>query len=163
MTGSERQPISPRLTSQLASDLRELLQGIPVGAEFAVPPPASLCDSLELLVPAVLRRRHPEWEQESLDGIFVARATRTGPSAAEIVGTCILIRDQTVTPFRLDLEIDSEAVAAVQVMLGEPGSGPLGISGPPCNSPEAERLLTSLIDRVDGISWSYVVGPEQPP
>jgi hypothetical protein len=116
---------------------------------------------MELFIPGVLRQRYPEWEKESLDGIFVARATKTSSAAAELMGTCILISDQTVTPFLVDLELSQKAeldgVTAIRVMLGEPGSGPLGISGPPCNSPDAQRLLMSLVDRIDKVAWSYAL------
>lgn len=159
MTGSDGRQASHSVVSQLASELHDLLQGIPIGAQFAVPPSANICYSLELFIPGVMRRRYPEWEKESLDGIFVARAIKTGSAAAELMGTCILISDQTVTPFFVDLKLSqrahSDAVTAIRVMLGEPGGGPLGISGPPCNSPEAQRLLMSLVDRIDKVAWSY--------
>lgn len=161
MTGSDGRQVSRDVVSQLASELHDLMQGLPVGAQFTVPPSADICYSLELFIPGVLRQRYPEWEKESLDGLFVARATKMGSAAAELIGTCILISDQTVTPFRLDLNVsqegDSDAVTAVRVMLGEPGSGPLGISGPPCNSRDAQRLLTSLVDRIDRVEWSYTL------
>lgn len=161
MTGSDGRQVSRSVVSQLASELHDLLQGLPIGAQFAVPPSADICYSLELFIPGVLRQRYPEWEKESLDGIFVARATKTGAAAAELMGTCILISDQTVTPFLVDLKLsqksDSDAVTVIRVMLGEPGGGLLGISGPPCDSPDAQRLLTYLVDRIDGIAWSYAL------
>ncbi|WP_437875264.1 hypothetical protein [Sorangium sp. So ce513] len=161
MTGSDGRHVSRDAASQLASELHDLMQGLPVGAQFTVPPSADICCSLELFIPGVLRLQYPEWEKESLDGIFVARATKTGSAAAELIGTCILISDQTVTPFLLDLNVsrkdDFHAVTAFQIMIGEPGSGPLGISGPPCNSREAQRLLMSLIDRIDEVAWSYTL------
>ena len=161
MTGSGGRQVSRNVVSQLASELHDLMQGLPIGAQFAVPSSADICYSLELFIPGVLRQRYPEWEKESLDGIFVARATKTGSAAAELIGTCILITDQTVTPFLLDLNVsqqgDSDAVTAVRVMLGEPGSGPLGISGPPCNSRDAQRLLMSLVDKIDEVAWSYTL------
>ena len=165
MTGSDGRHVSPGVVSQLAAELRNLMQGLSIGAQFAVPPSANICYSLELFIPGILRQRYPEWEKESLDGIFVARATKIGCAAAELVGTCMLISDQTVTPFLLDLNVsqegDFDAVTAVRVMLGEPGSGPLGISGPPCNSRDAQRLLMSLVDRIDEVAWSYTIGSDK--
>lgn len=162
MTGSEGRQPSGDLTSQLASELQELMAELPIGARFAVLESEDICHSLELFVPLVLRSRYPEWENESLDGIFVARAIKTSQAEAEIIGTCILISDQTVTPFLLNLEIsekfETKSVTAVRVLLGEPGGGRLGISGPPCNSRGAQQLLMSLVDRIGEVSWSYVLG-----
>jgi hypothetical protein len=155
-------PVNPSLESQLASELRELVRRVPIGSQFTVPPSVDLCSSLELFLPELLRRRYPEWVKESLDGIFVARARKTGPAAVQLVGTCILISDQTVTPFLVDLELSSmaDSVAAFRVLLGEPGGGPLGISGPKCNSSDAKRLLATLTDRLDGVAWSYMVASD---
>lgn len=157
-------PIRRGLVSQLASELRELLRGIAIGAEFTVPPSADFCYSLELVVPGLLRQRHPEWSKESLDGIFVARAIKTAAEGAEFVGTCILISDQTVTPFLLTLEIRAadgpDVTLDARINLGEPGGGSLGISGPPCNSRDADRLLSGLVDRLDDVAWSYVLVAE---
>lgn len=149
--------VSPSLESQLASELKGFLRRVPVGSQFTVEPSADLCSALELFLPQLLRSRYSEWERESLDGIFMARAQKTSTAAAQFAGTCILISDQTVTPFLVDLELSdiADSVAAFRVFLGEPGGGPLGISGPQCNSRDAERLLESLISRLDGIAWSY--------
>lgn len=160
MTDEENGRGAGNLAAQLASELDCLMQGIPVGARFSAPPSADVCTSLELLLPRILRKCYPEWEKESLDGIFVARATKTGPGAAELIGTCILISDQTVTPFVVHLELSppthSDALSAVRISLGEPGGGALGISGPPCNSRDAQRLLASVVGRIKGVAWSYV-------
>jgi hypothetical protein len=157
---------SDRLSSQLATELDALIREPPVGGRFVVPPSADICASLELFLPRVLRRRYPEWEKESLDGIFVARATKTGTATAELAGTCILISDQTVTPFLVALVVvrtsDARTVNVARLMLGERGGGSLGISGPPCNSKDAQRLLASMIDRIDNVAWTYTfVDPDR--
>lgn len=148
-----------RLVSRLSNELCGLIAGLPTGARFDVSPSAEICYCLELFVPRLLRGKYPEWERESLDGIFVARATKTGPSSAELIGTCILISDQAVTPFRIELATSSlgDSVTVPRLMVGEPGAGPLGISGPPCNSRAAQRLLASVMDRIDRVTWSYVL------
>ncbi len=154
-----------RLNSQLAKELDELIRGLPVGAHFDVLPSSDICYSLELFLPRLLLKHYPEWEDESLDGIFVARAIKTGPATAELVGTCILITDQTVTPFITELEVvrtcNPSLVAAIRLMLGVPGTGALGISGPPCNSRDAQRLFTSLIDKVEDMEWVYSLEPQR--
>src|SRR5439155_15185248 len=119
-----------RASARLAAELDRLLSGMPVGAHPEVPPSSDVCASLELLLPRVLRPSYPDWEKESLDGIFVARATKTGSVTMELVGTCILISDQTVTPFVVDLEVvratDVGHARVTRLLLGEPGTGPLG-------------------------------------
>lgn len=157
MTGPSTSGEPDRLSAQLAAELRELLDGLPVGSHFEVHPGADICYCLELFLPRAIREQHAEWEKESLDGIFVARATKTGPTTAELVGTAILISDQAVTPFVVELgaaEVGG-AVALQRLDLGEPGAGPLGISGPPANSKDAQRLLATLLDRLDEVAWSY--------
>lgn len=155
-SGSER---SHALEAHIASELGALLRGVRLGSEFEVAPSSELCSSLELLIPHAIREHHPEWARESLDGVFVARARKTGPTAAELAGTCILIRDQTVTPFLLELTLarSGREVQHMRVCLGEPGGGELGISGPSCNSREAQRLLASVVSRLAEIPWAYEV------
>lgn len=161
MSGSQRSGSASCLSSQLAAELEELMESLPVGTNFTVPPSAHICYSLELFLPHVLRQHYSEWEKESLDGVFVARATKTCSDTAEFAGTCILISDQTITPFIADLQIlregDTRSVAVVRLFLGEPGGGALGISGPSCNSRDAQRLLATLLDRIDDVQWSYII------
>ncbi|MDP3236531.1 MAG: hypothetical protein Q8N26_27315 [Myxococcales bacterium] len=150
-----------RLVEFLATELEELTRGVRVGAAFEVPPDSRLCSSLEFFLPQLLKARFAKWRWESLDGFFVARATCTGPTAVELIGTCILISDQTVTPFLVQLEVlrsaSSSSVAVPRLLLGEPGGGQLGISGPPCNSTAASRLFSELLDRIADVKWSYTI------
>lgn len=161
MSSSPAMEQTDRVSTRLAMELDELVRELPIGGRFAVPPGADICYSLELFIPAVLRHRYPEWRDEGLDGIFISRAIKTGPATAQVAGTCILIRDQTVTPFMADLEVvgtpDRSSVRAVQLMVGEPGTGVLGISGPPCNSNEARLLFAKLLQRIDDVAWVYTL------
>lgn len=147
------------LEFQLASELVRELRELPIGVEFSVSPSADICASIELFLPKLLRVEHPEWERESLDGIFVARAVKTENLAAEFLGTGVLISDQTVTPFmvRLKLTPSTKSFESVQIRLGEAGGGHLGISGPSCNSPDAGLLLSTLRTRKNEIRWVYVL------
>lgn len=154
---SARIEIRPGLKAILATEMAEILEPVPPGTRFSVPPHEHICGSLELFIPALLRTRFPEWERESLDGIFVARATKTGPGTARFLGTCILISDQTITPLWLELSLSpaKDALSSYRVLLGEPGSGRLGISGPPCNSEAARQMLETITSRFETIRWSY--------
>jgi hypothetical protein len=152
------------LEAQVASEVKTLLGSVAVGAESTVAPSSSLCSSLELYVPQVLRRTHSEWSGESLDGVFVARARKVGDATIELAGTCVLISDQTVTPILVVLALSpsGDRIGSVRVSLGEPGGGRLGISGPACDSPKAGRLLATVVPRLASIPWSYdVASPEK--
>lgn len=119
------------LEFQLAAELKEKLLEVPVGAAFTVQPSDGISYSLELYIPRLLREHFSEWKTESIDGIFVAYASKTAPGVAQLTGTCILIRDQTVTPFLLDIALSSmdSSVEVRRLVLGEPGGGAWNIRG----------------------------------
>ncbi len=159
MEKPDRRGVAPSLEAEVATEVKALVTGIPVGAEFTVEPTAKLLSALEFFIPHVLRSSHPGWEWESLDGFYVARARKTGRSSIQLAGTCILITDQTMTPFLVELASSpsGESVDSFRVSVGEPGRGKLGISGPRWNSHEADTLLALLTTRLDDIAWSYTI------
>ncbi len=147
---------SPDLERLAAEQVAAYLEQVSVGASFRVASSSELCDILELLVPAILRRKYPEWLEESIDGFFFSSAVKSDDVSAELAGTCILISDQTVTPFALSIRLaDSHRFEALRIKLGEPGAGPLGISGPACNSRGAEEMLLALNSRLEHVDWVY--------
>jgi hypothetical protein len=147
----------PRNLKRLAAiQIATCLDGRAAGQPLALDSSSDLCDTLELLIPAALRKTHPEWATESIDGFFFSSAVKGFDDSAEMVGTCILISDQTVTPFALDVALeDAETFRSFRIRLGERGGGPLGISGPKCTSDAARELLDSLNGRADRIAWVY--------
>jgi hypothetical protein len=74
------------LVASLAVEVDALIQGLPEGGHPAVPPSADICSLLELFIPRSLRQQYSEWERESLDGIFVAVATKTSNAAESACG-----------------------------------------------------------------------------
>jgi hypothetical protein len=148
----------PDLERLAAEQVAACLNQVPVGSSLSIDSSSELCDILELLIPEILRRRHPEWGAESIDGFFFSSAIKNDDSAAELVGTCILISDQAVTPFALDLRLsDPQAFASFRIRLGEPERGPLGISGPESGSPGARDMLLALNARRERVDWVYDV------
>ena len=148
----------PDLRRLAAEHLAAHLDRVPVGSSFVIDSSAALCDVLELLVPESLRPTNPEWQKESIDGFFFASAVKTGEGSAEMAGTCILISDQSVTPFALSVSLaDNHRIETLRVRLGEPGGGRLGISGPACNSRAGEELLQGLVSRLGDVRWKYDV------
>jgi len=149
---------TPDLEQLAASQVKVCLEGVAIGAPLPVDSSSDLCNTLELLIPKMLRTEHPEWEKESIDGFFFAYSVKTGVRAAELAGTCILISDQTVTPFLVNISLsDVGSFASFRIRLGEPGSGSLDISGPECNSRAAQEMLYALNTRIDQVEWAYDV------
>jgi hypothetical protein len=146
----------PDLERLAADEARACLGERPIGSELALGPSSQLSKVLEFLVPQILRREHPEWRRESLDGFEFSSSIKTGETSAVLTGICILISDQAVTPCTFDIELgDTRPFRSFRVRLGEPGTGPLGISGPPWGSPAAARLLLNLDSRLERIPWVY--------
>ncbi len=142
-----------------ARELYDLLDGVSVGAAFTVGPSDDLWSSLERLFPILLSPVYPVWKSESLDGFYLALAQKTDATSARLVGTCILISDQTVTPFCAELAISptADSIASYRILLGESGGGALGISGPPCHSFAAHKLLAGIVARIDDVDWAFAV------
>lgn len=152
----------PDLESKLVGFCRDAMTDVAIGSPVEIPPSADLFYALELYIPGLLRERYPEWKDESLDGFFPAEARRTDATSLRIAGICILITDQRVTPFLVELSISDETVERASIRLGEPGAGPLGISGPTCGSTGAERLLNGLLLRIDSVKWSFRLDRARP-
>jgi hypothetical protein len=149
---------APDLAKLAAEQFAAYLKLVPVGSPLPINSSSDLCYTLELLVPEVLRREHPEWGGESIDGFFFSTSMKKDEASGELAGTCILISDQTVTPFVLNLTLsDRQGFASFRIRLGEAGNGPLGISGPDCNSRAARDLLLGLDARLQQIDWVYDV------
>lgn len=151
--------VLPDLRRRAASQVAACLDGVAVGAALPIDSASDLCDTLEFVIPKILRREHSEWERESIDGFFFSLAVKYDERAAELAGTCILISDQTVTPFALDMRLsDTETFESLRILLGEPGQGPLGISGPACTSVAARTMLAGLNRRLHEVDWAYDLG-----
>ncbi|MEQ8767157.1 MAG: hypothetical protein RL885_24820 [Planctomycetota bacterium] len=150
------------LEALLAAELSEVVEDSPLDSDLPIAPASSLCATLERLLPVWLNERHPEWRGESLDGVFLAIARKIGPRSARLAGTCILLSDQTVTPFDLTLELSNERsfIERFHLSIGQPGTGRLGISGPGAGSFKAEKLLWGMPERLGAVAWSFEVSRE---
>lgn len=145
------------LEVQLARHLRAVLRGLCVGDSA----PDSedlrlLLSALEFYLPAVLRAVHATWKHESLDGLFSELARMSDERELEIAGNCILISDQTVTPYhvRLCLAPLADEIEALDCKLGELRHGKL------VQIPYSEDAAfgRSVADRLTKIAWKYHVG-----
>jgi hypothetical protein len=142
----------------LARELRTVLSSTPIGGDlYQSPDFGKVLSSLEYYIPEMLREVHPEWQYESLDGVYPGIARRTGEREAEIDGLCILITDQTLTLIhvRLGIAADYDEIVWLDCELGELGPG--GMVRMPYN----RRPLLSILDasvRLDIFEWVYHVG-----
>lgn len=112
---------------------------------------------LEAFIPDVLRERHPEWRNESLDGLLPIVARKAEDREVELFGHCILISDQTLTPFHLCLQVspDKDEVSWLECRLGERGEH--GMVRIPYTGTPALKRVYALKDGMDGIDWVYAV------
>jgi hypothetical protein len=163
MNDSDRQP---PLEPAVAAEVKALLAATPTGSDITIPTGAEIGALLEYFLPRLLAQKYPRWSGESLDGISALRATKTAANALLIVGTAILISDQTLTPFLVEIEVaaSGESIKAYRVCVGEPGNGALGVSGPPCNSKQAARYRDHLLARLLSVevSWVFDVSAREP-
>ena len=151
----------PDLARLAADRLGDLLANVPVGQTVLIDATSDLRDILERLIPQILRGEHPEWERESIDGFFFSDATKRTTASIVLAGMCILISDQTATPFLAELNLAADGgLRPLRIRLGEAGHGPLGISGPICYSRAADELLAGLNARLDRIEWVYDIAVE---
>jgi hypothetical protein len=144
------------LTCSLRSILNGLADGEAIGdsEDFR-----SVLSGLEFFLPAILGELHGEWRDESLDGIYPTVARKTGQNEAEILGLCILISDQTLTPLRVHLQVSPsrDEIACLECSVGERGNGKAGMLRTPYGAMSGKQLAM-IAARPNDIDWAYRVG-----
>ena len=134
------------------------MDGVAPGSPLPIDSSSGLSGTLERLVPQLLAVDHEEWRGETLDGFYFSSAVKSDDGSAVLTGLCILLSDQTLTPFILNLSLSEEAaLGAGRIRLGEPGEGRLGISGPPWGSSDVLKRLWALDARLETVDWVYDV------
>ncbi|MDG2221706.1 MAG: hypothetical protein P8L85_10010 [Rubripirellula sp.] len=117
-----------------------------------------LTSCLEFYLPAVLREVHPFWVKESLDGLFHEVAIKTGPQQVDLAGRCILISDQTVTSYHVQLRADPavDEIEWIDCRLGETRDDVM--VRVPYDRGSGLNRIPRLVDRLDSIKWRFHVG-----
>ncbi len=152
------------LSRALRTILADLSTGanIPASEQFRRDVLTSLCWWL----PSIFGEVFPEWSGMCLDGIYPALARKTGDGEAEILGQCIFIEDQTLTPIHLRLQLAPAAdeVSWLEFKVGERLEGKPGECGkhgmkliPYLNLDRALRRIYRLDGNADDIDWVYKV------
>jgi hypothetical protein len=144
----------------IGRSLRSILDGLADGEAIGDSEGfRSVLSGLEFFLPAVLGEIHGQWRDESLDGILPAVARKTGPGEAEIIGLCILISDQTLTPIRVRLQVSpsGDEIAWLECNVGQRGDGKAGMARTPYNAMSGKQLVL-VAQRPNDINWAYRVG-----
>jgi hypothetical protein len=152
--------MASKTEESLSCSLRSILDGLAEGEAIGNSEDfRSVLSDLELFLPAILGEIHGEWKNESLDGIVSAAARKTGPDEAEIIGLCILISDQTLTPIAVRLQVSpsSNELAWLECNVGEHGDEKAGMLRTPYNAMSGKQLAM-VAERRNGIDWAYRVG-----
>jgi len=110
---------------------------------------------LEYFIPAVLGDKYHFWKGESLDGFYLTKASKTTENEAELIGMCILISDQTLTPFHIRLRVAAykDEIEWLNCRLGERREGVL--LKIPYGSSKWGKYMYNL--EVNSIDWVYEV------
>ena len=148
----------PGGAARLARIVAERMTALPAGAleRSRDGKLSNLLDALEYFVPHVLHQEHPEWQWESLDGFLIGRAKKSTKGSVSLMGLAILISDQAVTPFHVDLHPAPDgSLERAEVRLGERAGGAMGISGPPYTSSVVPGLLHNFMQRVSTVDWVF--------
>jgi hypothetical protein len=156
--GMEGRREPPDLMVKAARELSACMDGVAPGSPLLLDASSGLSGTLERLVPQLLAVEHGEWRGESLDGFYFSSAVKSDDGSAVLTGLCMLLSDQTLTPFIFNLSLSDEAeLGAIRIRLGEPGEGHLGISGPAWGSSEVLKSLWTLEAQLETVDWAYDV------
>ena len=139
-----------------AQTLRSLLAPLPIG-EF-VPDSKDLRSALSHLewsIPGWITEVHAEWMNYTLDGISPELVRKTGHLDAHLAGFLILIDDQTLIAFDLNIQIakDLDEISWLEIKIGEKGQ--TGMVRLPHGGMSGKR---SVAARLETINWMYHVG-----
>ena len=149
-----------RVEENISRSLRAVLADLPAGASIGDSEQfRELLSGLEFFLPQqVLSEIYTEWTRESLDGILPCLARKTGEGEAEILGLCILISDQTLTPLpvRLQVAASTNEVSWLECRLGERGKHGM-VRTPYESSSAVAKRLYALDGKADRIEWVYKV------
>ncbi|WP_435016498.1 hypothetical protein TA3x_004064 [Tundrisphaera sp. TA3] len=149
-----------RLQREISKTLRSILLGLPINAD--IPDSGEfgyVLGNLEFFLPAVLKTKYAEWQNESLDGVWPLVATKRGEQEIELLGLCMIITSQRYTPIHLRIQIhpSSDRIVWLECELGE--NGPGGMQVTPRRFVDSLRgRIRGLGANIDSIDWAYRVG-----
>jgi hypothetical protein len=112
---------------------------------------------IEWFIPEVLEEIHSEWKGDDLDGIYPALANKNSDFEIEIIGLCIFIQDQTLTPLHLLLQLDptENVISWFKCRLGESTGN--GMRREPYSQGIVNGNKLQVLKRLNSINWVYHV------
>jgi hypothetical protein len=144
----------------LSRELRSILANLASGTNISeLIANTEVLTALEYFLPSELAKIDPYWLRESLDGFFISDARKIGMDTAKFTGVCILISDQTTTPFELRLKVRSsdDKIDWMECKLGAGGSGAGGMRRTPF--PLWQKNHFAAMEHVSKgmVKWAYVL------
>jgi hypothetical protein len=144
---------------RIARALRALLEGVePGGALGETIQLLVVLGGLEYFLPQVLAEVYPHWKKGSLDGFFVSEAKKLADNQAELRGVCLLISDQSITPFHVQIQLSTSAdeIEWMECRLGKRGEGAGGMERVPWSRWKG-HTYSFLQDSLKPTGWAYAV------
>ncbi len=112
---------------------------------------------LQWFIPIIICEIHPEFS-DSLDGIQLTVARKTGENEAELFGLCCFISDQALAPLHLRIRLVAfeDKISWFECRFGEREGGRMRRA--PYRMLKAEQRRLQLLDAAaDQIDWVYRV------
>ena len=147
------------LETKICNHLRCLLSSVSIGSEISESEEfRKFQTGLEYFIPSLLREKYSFWEQESLDAFRFTVQHKIGDLDAEFIGLGLFITDQVWTPlhFRISIYAQNNNVKYLECKLGELDNNH-EILTVPYISPKVTKLLYSVEDRLETISWAFTL------
>jgi hypothetical protein len=142
----------------IARSLRRFLATQSDTASTEPPQRWDVFNGFEYFLPKVLGQIYDYWKNESFDGFFAAQCRKIGPNSAEIIGVCILISDQTVTPIhvRLGISPSEDVIVWMECKVGVRGDGQGGMKRTPYSIWRKNPLI-AIPRPIESIDWMYKI------
>lgn len=137
--------------------IRLATEGVAIDGSFVSSPHLQSClSSLERFVSQLFHEINILTD-DSLDGIYAEIAERTGEHQIRLLGNCIFISDQCLTPIEIQARIsgDTDEIEWCECRLGE--MGPNGMLRIPYGG-----NVRQVAWRYDAIEWCYHFGYGEP-
>ena len=140
----------------LGVQLREFLAATGTGSETSY---RDMLSALEYYTTELLQYCEGWPSHESLDGVLPSRITKVDENEMEVLGVCILISDQTVTPMHATFRLTprSEDIAMATCRVGEPDRASGGLLRLPYGSADASLARSTLPDRLGMFPWLFTI------
>lgn len=144
---------------RICSALGPILQRTNINADFVEDPEVqALLIGMEFYLPEILREIYSYWNVESLDNFYLSEARKIDTDTADIRGVCILISDQTITPFHVTIKLSPTRaeIEGVNCRLGKSGKGDGNMDRVPWTQWRDHKHL-HLKASLERIDWVYTV------